>query len=245
MPLHDHFRLPGSRLPWSSLHTGWIGHLAERVNSHLPAGYIALDSVRIDGGLEVDVGIEEEYDSIPGASTSNGGGGTAVATTQAVYIPPAATGTAEYQFPDVIELRVSSESEARLVGAVELVSPGNKDREVKREAFLAKCIDYMAGGVCVVIVDVITERHANLHNEIVTRIGGPEALHLPEEVSLYAATYRPIIRKKKFQVDVWVNTLKIGEVLPTMPLRIVAGLFVPVELEDTYVAACRGRKFLV
>jgi hypothetical protein len=30
-----------------------------------------------------------------------------------------------------------------------------------------------------------------------------------------------------------------------MPLRIVAGLFVPVELEETYAAACRGRKLQV
>ena len=84
----------------------------------------------------------------------------------------------------------------------------------------------------------------NLHNEIVARLGA-DALALPEEAHLYAATYRPIIRKKKMNVDVWVTPLQIGEVLPTMPLRVVAGLFVPVELEDTYVAACRGRKLRV
>ena len=242
MPLHDHFRPPGSRLPWPSLHSGWIGHLAERVNAHLPEGFIALDTVRIDGGLEVDVGIEEEDEPAHTPNEPNGGG-TAVAATRAVYVPPAATGTAEYEFPDVIELRVSSENEGRLVGAVELVSPGNKDRDAKRDAFLAKCIDYLAGGACVVIVDVITDRHANLHNEIIERIGGPDSLVLPDQTHLYAATYRPIVRKKKFQVDVWVHPLAIGEPLPTMPLRVIAGLFVPVELEEAYVAACRGRKF--
>jgi hypothetical protein len=213
------------------------------VNAHLPEGYIALDTVRLDGGLEVDVGIEEEVEPAPGADGSNGAGGTAVATARSVYTPPAATGTAEYEFPDVIELRVSSETGGRLVGAVELVSPGNKDREQKREALLAKCIDYIAGGACVVVVDVVTERCTNLHNEIVDRIGGPDALLLPEDSHLYTATYRPLIRKKKFQVDVWVQPLRVGEVLPTMPLRVVSGLFVPVELEEAYVAACRGRKF--
>lgn len=92
-----------------------------------------------------------------------------------------------------------------------------------------------------VIVDVITARRANLHNEIVRTLGA-DNLALPEEVSLYAAAYRPIIRKKKMNVDVWVNPLRIGEAIPTMPLRVVAGLFVPVELEETYAAACRGRK---
>ncbi len=102
----------------------------------------------------------------------------------------------------MIELRGSSENTGRLVGAVELVSPGNKDRDAKRDAFLAKCIDYRAGGACVVIVDVITDRHANLHNEIIERLGGPDALVLPGQTRLYAAPYRPIVRKKKFPVDV-------------------------------------------
>lgn len=95
-----------------------------------------------------------------------------------------------------------------------------------------------------VVVDTITERCANLHNEIVARLGA-DALALPEEERLYAATYRPIIRKKKMNVDVWVNPLRVGEPLPTMPLRVVAGLFVPVELEETYATACRGRKLQV
>jgi hypothetical protein len=250
MPLHDHFHLPGSRLPWETLHGGWLSELAGRINEYLPDGYIALDRMRIDGGLQVDVGVEEGYEDPPVDSDetngTNGGVGAVVATARSVYTPPDATGTAEYQFPDVVELRVLSDrSEGRLVGAVELVSPGNKDRGTKRDAFVAKCIDYIAGGACVVVVDVITERRSNLHNEIVARIGGSAALELPEDVFLYAATYRPVIRKKKSQIDVWVNPLTVGGVLPTMPLRLVGNLFVPVELEWAYTEACRRRKFLV
>jgi hypothetical protein len=238
MPLLDHFRLPASRVPWRSIHSGWIGHLAERMNTLLPPGYIALDSMSIGGGLEIDIGIEEEDDPPP---LPVRGGGTAVATAQAVYQPPPATGTALYEFPDTTEIRVTNEETGQLVGAIELVSPGNKDRGAKRDMFHAKCLDYLAGGACVVIVDIITERRANLHNEIVAALGA-DTLALPEETFLYAATYRPIIRKKKMNIDVWVNPLRVGEIIPTMPLRIVAGLFVPVELEETYAAACRGRK---
>jgi hypothetical protein len=240
MPLLDHFRKPASRVPWRSIHSGWLSELATRLNTTLPPGYIALDSVSIDGGLEVDVGIEEEDDPPPPV-TGTTGGGTAVATVPVVYQPPPATGTALYDFSDTVEIRVTNEETGRLVGAIELVSPGNKDRGAKRDMFLAKCLDNIAGGACVVIVDVITARRANLHNELVTTLGA-DNLVLPEETSLYAATYRPIIRKKKMTVDVWVNPLQIGAALPTMPLRVVAGLFVPVELEETYAAACRGRK---
>jgi hypothetical protein len=246
MPLHDHFHLPGSRLPWEPLHGGWISELAGRVNEHLPDGYVALDRMRIDGGLEVDVGIEEEEVPVGAPNGSNGGGGTAVATAPTVYVPPAATGTIEYTFPDVVELRVLSDrGEGKLVGAVELVSPGNKDRGTKRDAFVAKCLDYLASGVCVVIVDVITDRHANLHNEIAERVGGSDTLMLPEDNHLYAVTYRPVVRKKKSQIDMWVCALKIGENLPTMPLRLVGNLFIPVELEWAYTEACRRRKFRV
>jgi hypothetical protein len=242
MPLLDHFRKPASRVPCRSVHSGWIGHLAERINALLPPGYIALDSMSIDGGgLEVDIGIEEEDDP---PSPGGAKGGTAVATAPAVYAPPPATGTAQYEFPDTVEIRVVNEETGRLVGAIELISPGNKDRGAKRDMFLAKCLDNIAGGACVVIVDVVTERRANLHNEIAATLGA-DNLVLPEDVPLYAATYRPIIRKRKMNVDVWVNPLRIGEPLPTMPLRVVSGLFVPVELEETYAAACRGRKLQV
>ncbi len=242
MPLLDHFRKPASRVPWPSIHSAWISHLAERLNAALPPGYLALNNFSLGGGLEIDIGIEEEDE--PSFPTSASSGGTAVAAARAVYAPPAATGIAQYEFPDTIEVRVENEETRQLVGAIELVSPGNKDRGAKRDMFLAKCLDYLAGGACVVVVDAITARRANLHNEIVARLGA-DALALPEEAHLYAATYRPIIRKKKMNVDVWVTPLQVGAVLPTMPLRVVAGLFVPVELEDTYVAACRGRKLRV
>jgi hypothetical protein len=243
MPLLDHFRRPASRVPWRSIHSGWISELATRLNSILPPGYIALDDMSIGGGLEIDIGIEEEENPVLPSSDANSGG-TAVATAKAVYVPPPATGIAQYEFPDTVEIRVTNEESGQLVGAIELISPGNKDRGAKRDMFLAKCIDYIAGGACVVIVDVISARRANLHNEIATTLGA-DNLALPEEVSLYAATYRPIIRKKKMNVDVWVYPLQIGAAIPTMPLRVVSGLFIPVELEETYVAACRGRKLEV
>lgn len=239
MPLLDHFRKPVSRVPWASVHSTWISELATRLNAALPPGYIALNNFSLGGGLEIDIGIEEEENPVPVPSRDDGG--VAVVAARAVYAPPAATGTARYEFPDTVEIRVEDEDTRQLVGAVELISPGNKDRGAKRDMFLAKCLDYLAGGACVVIVDVITERRANLHNEIVTKLGA-DALVLPDDEHLYAATYRPIIRNKKLNVDVWVNPLQIGAVLPTMPMRVVAGLFVPVELEETYAATCRGRK---
>ncbi|MDY3562310.1 DUF4058 family protein [Gemmata sp. JC673] len=244
MPLHDHFRPPDNRLPWEPLHSGWLSELAGRINERLPEGYVALDRVRIGGGLEIDLGVEELL-SGPGAGSEVPAGGVATATTRATYAPPAASGSAEYTFPDLLELRVTSATgDGRVVGAVELVSPGNKDRGTKREAFVGKCLDYLAGGAAVVIVDVVTDRRANLHNDIAERVGAPSELMLSAESFLYAAAYRPVRRGKRTQIDIWVSPLAVGTPLPTMPLRLVGNVFIPVELEWAYVEACRRRRFV-
>jgi hypothetical protein len=73
---------------------------------------------------------------------------------------------------DVIEVQVFSTSAGPiLVGAVELVSPANKDRASHREAFVTKCASYLQQGIGLVIADVVTERRANLHAELLARVG--------------------------------------------------------------------------
>lgn len=248
MPVRDRFHPPiGNRLPWESLHSGWLAEIASRLNEVLPEDYVALDRMRIDGGLEIDIGVAEGEESNDAGDINgvNGSGGVAVATARAVYTPPPATGSARFDFPDVAEVRVfTNRGEGKLVGAIELVSPGNKDRNEKREAFVAKCLDYLASGASVAIVDIVTDRHANLHNEIVQRVGGPTSLEVPDESSLYAVSYRPVVRKKRSAIDVWVTPFAVGDMLPTMPLRLVGDVFVPVELDMTYAEACRRRRLV-
>src|SRR5947207_796098 len=138
MPLRDHFRPPvGQLLPWESLHTGWIGRLAERLNQLLPEGFVALDTVRVGGRVGIDVGTFEGATREPSPGPNGPGGGVAVAPT--VYRPPAAVGAFPVEFPDVAEVRVYTDRGDRtLVGAVELVSPRNKDRGEARDGFVAK-----------------------------------------------------------------------------------------------------------
>lgn len=57
----------------------------------------------------------------------------------------------------------SSEAGARLVAAIELVSPANKDPADTRRAFVAKCASYLSQGIGLIVVDIVTTRHANLH----------------------------------------------------------------------------------
>ena len=69
------------------------------------------------------------------------------------------------------------------------------------------------------IVDIVTSRQANLHNQMLQILDQdrPPAV-LPDETSLYAVAYRPIVREDAQQVEVWPSALTLGQPLPTVPL---------------------------
>ena len=126
-----------------------------------------------------------------------------------------------------------------MVGAVELVSPGNKDRPETRRAFAAKCSSYLQMGMGLVIVDVVTERLANLHDDLMRLMEKPEMFFFPGQTDLYAVAYRPARHKDGDQIDCWTAPLAVGQELPTMPLALRGGPTLPLELEATYVEARR------
>jgi len=161
----------------------------------------------------------------------------------AVWTPPASVGSFPAVPADSFELRVYDPDAAGiLVAAVELVSPANKVRAAERQAFAAKCAAYLGAGACVVVLDVVTTRLANLHNEIVRLLEAPTEFELPPDTQQYAATYRPVRRDEKSLIDLWTASFALGDRLPTMPLRLTGDLFVPVEFEETYTETCRRRR---
>jgi hypothetical protein len=128
-----------------------------------------------------------------------------------------------------------------LRAAIELVSPANKDRAGSRRTFAAKCAGYLKHGIGVVIVDVVTARSANLHAELFevldvkSRRGAWQS-----PTGLYAVAYRGVTVRKSPRVEVWPETLALGEPLPIMPLWLALDLCVPVLLEDSYLATCQS-----
>jgi hypothetical protein len=143
-------------------------------------------------------------------------------------------------FPGHFRVRVfRAEGGSTLVAAIELVSPANKDRAEQRTAFVTKCASYLYEGVGLIIVDVVTSRHANLHNELVGLMQPGHSYDFGDNGSLYAAAYRPVRRGESEQIEVWPATLALGENLPTLPLFLAGDLCVPLDLEATYSEACR------
>jgi hypothetical protein len=241
MPLLDHFRPPLSeRRPWESLHAAWAGALADALNDHiLPSGFVALEQIHAGAVVEIDVATFAEPGGRP-APERNGGTAT---TTRAVWLPAAPPLVIPAVFPPSCTIQILATDGGRtLVGAIELVSPGNKDRAVKRSLFAAKCATYLARGVGLVVVDVVTSRQGNMHNEVADLLGWESAHRMAAEISLYTVAYRPLRRDGAEQIETWPMPLVVGAPLPVVPLSLEAEHCLAVDLEEAYSEACRRRR---
>lgn len=242
MPLRDHFHPPLSdQRRWKSIHAHWIAAIVNRLNDAvLPDRYHAEGEATQGSPLEVDVAT---FDDAPAPPFHDGSGNGAVATAVRTWAPPRAiqSGAVTFGGSDTFEIQVLYQSGgAKLVAAVELVSPRNKDRPESRRTFATKVASYLAQGVSVVVVDVVTERLANLHADLVAVRDLPPELHWASPTNLSAIAYRVTGTDDPHQVDQWPYALTVGSDLPTLPLWLAPDLAVPLELEPTYAAALHG-----
>jgi hypothetical protein len=241
MPLLDHFHPPLSvRRHWESFHATWTVVLGDALTPKLPEGYFVEVQTHAGASVEIDVATFEEPPRARNARPD--GTATATASPQTWTLPTPAL-TMPAAFPSGFEVRVfSTRTGPTLVAAVELVSPAHKDRPESRRAFAAKCASYLYQGVSLIIVDIVTERLANLHNETMHLMEAAERFYLPAEVALYAVAYRPVRRYQREEIDLWPTILGVGENLPVLPLVLNPEAVLPVDLEATYVDACRRRQ---
>ena len=126
MPLFDDFRPPLSvRRHWPAFHNAWATFLASHLNQFLPEGYFAEPNVQF--GIEIHVAVPAEGDFY-------------VAESAAGWMVPIPTQTVPVAIvSDVVEVQVyDREGGPVLAGAIELVSPTNKDRPEHRAAFATK-----------------------------------------------------------------------------------------------------------
>ncbi len=134
-------------------------------------------------------------------------------------------------------LVINIEAGPTLVGAIELVSPSNKARPAARRAFAMKCLNYINASIGLIMVDVVTRRRANLHDQMARLIVG-NAPRFPGTSSTYAAAYRPFRRGDAEKVSIWPVTLTVGEPLPVLPLWLrEVEQPVRVDLEAAYTEA--------
>lgn len=235
MPLRDHFRAPlDDEFHWEAMHHMWPAMIVVDLRRKLPSGFFAEPHVHSGRSAEIDV-IAFEREGMSSQRHEEGNGGVATA----VWAPPRPTLVVATDLPgeEVYEVQIyDRRRRARLVAAVEIVSPANKDRPESRRAFVAKCAGLLRERVSVVIVDVVTTRTTNLYAELLDFLARSDPRVGSEP--LYSTACRMTKEGDEWRLEAWAQTLSLGEQLPTMPLWLADDFAIPLDLEKSYEASC-------
>ncbi len=241
MPLRDHFRPPVEKHhSWDELHGGWPMVIVQKLFPLLPDDFVAAPGVYLGTAFEIDVSVLEQDE--PAATRMPGvGGGLAVAV--ATQAPPEPTLTLEAEWLDLDEYEVRVYDDRygrRLVAAIELISPSNKDRPESRRTFIGKVAALLQREVCVSVVDVVTIRDFNLYEGFLEFIGGNDPALGREPPGLYAVTMRGRKRPRgRSLLESWFYPMHIGQPLPTLPIWLDVHLKIDLDLESSYEETCR------
>jgi hypothetical protein len=211
--------------------------IVQSLLSVLPEGYVAEPRVHLGPYFEIDVTAFESSERQPATAVAGNGGVATIAWTATQPLLEV-----EAEWPDQYEYEVrvlDEEHDRRLVAAVELVSPANKDRPITRRAFVTKCAALLQQGVAVSIVDLVTTRQFNLYAELLEWIGQPDTALGTEPATIYAASLRFQMPPRRAVLQAWPYPLVLGQPLPTLPLWLSPHLAVPLELEASYEDTCR------
>jgi hypothetical protein len=231
MPLHDWTDLPG----WDGMHQLWIVEMLRWVKPRLPAGYRAYIGSASLLAVGAPTGRPEmhvhHWPPSPDADRVGVQGASSASPDDTVE-------------PD-LEIAVATldpgttlfvEQQGRLVAAVELVSPRNKDRPASREAYLARYLGYLLDSVHLVLVDV---HRRPVGFSFADRIGAELSLAQEPMATPLAISYRvgePAPNGGRF-LAIWRRPLSTGASLPALPLPLAIDYQVEVDLERTYSAA--------
>ncbi len=210
--------------------------IAQRLNSLLPEEYIAQPSVRLGNLMAIEIAaLERESGQVPFSRVADLG-----SVMVASWAPPQPRVLLDTEFPETSEYSVNvyTQDEFRLVAAVELVSPSNKDRVENRKTFVNECEALLKNDVCVTIVDVVTSRTANLYGELLDELSAERTA--VSQAATSAATCRGRRSGPRWRLECWEHELVVGAALPTMPLWLSEDFVVPLQLEATYEETCRS-----
>jgi hypothetical protein len=128
------------------------------------------------------------------------------------------------------------ERDGRLVAAIELISPRNKDRPVARDTWVSRYAGYLLEGVHLLLVDLHPQPQGFSFADRIARSLG---MTQPEPLPPMAVAYRvgePVPEGGRL-LGIWRRPLTVGEPLPTLPLPLDVDRDVSVDLETTYAHA--------
>jgi hypothetical protein len=213
--LFHHFRL------------GWVAALSDALNRcGLPAGYFALMTPR-KPAREPDVLTLKLPQSADGNGHEDGGLAVATAppktrfvlqTDEDVYAAKADRIAIHHPLGDV-------------VAVIEIVSPGNKASRTAIRSLVDKAVEFLRGGVHLLIVDLFPPSPRDLEglHPLIWNEFREEPFELPADKRLTLASYTAGHAKTAY-----IEPVAVGDELPDMPVFLTVQHYVPVPLAATY-----------
>jgi hypothetical protein len=125
------------------------------------------------------------------------------------------------------------ERQGRLIAAVEVISPRNKDRPISRSAYLARYLGYLLDGAHLMLIDVHRRPQGF---SFADRIAEELYLEQPSIGPPMAVSYRvwePAPTGGRL-LAIWRRPLAVGAALPTLPLPLTVEQAVAIDLDQTY-----------
>jgi uncharacterized protein DUF4058 len=226
MPLHDWPNDAG----WDGFHILWLTHLFHAIKPQLPDEFraylgsvpavnVATDSERPD--VAVRHWLNEPAPEIATRVTANGD--------LAIGEPDVETATITLDPQRALYVTYRG----RLVAAVELISPRNKDRVSARTYYVSRYLGYLKEGAHLLLVDV---HRRPLSFSFADALAQELQMDQPATPAPLAVAYRvgePAATGGRI-LAIWRRPLQVGAPLPAMPLPLTVHAAIPVNLDETY-----------
>ena len=225
MPIHDWTRLEAG--DFHHFHQAWIVNIANALNGGLlPPEYMAITE-QVTGRPIPDVVALQTRRPVGGNT-----GGVAVKEK-----PPTARVIARYE--KVVYARradrvVIRHGRGRVVAIIEIVSPGNKSSQNAMRSFVEKSADILNQGVHLLVVDLFppTPRDPHGIHKAIWDEFGDEPFEVPPGKPLTVVSYLA-----DEIPTAYVESVGLGDTLPSLPIFLSEEEYVPAPLEETYAQA--------
>lgn len=232
MPIHDWTRVHAGT--FHDFHGSWIFVLKRELNGGiLPEGFYAM-SEQVAGETGPDVLALERTDTLPKEHASGSNGATAVAD-----FPPKVSFTVSLSEEEIYTLKrrtlaIRHVSGDRVVAYIEILSPGNKQGQAALDRVLDKALSVLKHGCHLLIVDLFPPSNLDpegIHGALWSQLARTD-WRQPADKPLTLAAYTGGIMPRAY-----VEPVRVGDPLPSMPLFLQEDWYVEVPLEQTYQEA--------
>jgi hypothetical protein len=229
MPIHDWVRVDAGI--FHDFHLSWIDEIKRALNRGLlPAGYYAL-AEQMAGRLGPDVlSLKKPGNSSHKPEQSSGGVQLATAPPKVRY---RVTSEQKMYARKTRTVTIRHVSRHQIVAMIELISPGNKSSSKAVASFVRKTHEALSNGIHLLIVDLFPPNARNprgIHPLIWDERDYSFKFSKTKPLTCVAYTGDP-------DSEAFIEPVKVGDVLPDMPLFLTSDEYVYVPLEKTYESA--------